>query len=155
MTTLTVALIVCTALCLIWKESRGLGIVGVFALIFVAPLVFGSLLVVAGLIYYFLFRRSRYEFIPKGNVLPPDEASRRRRGLGLLVLAAGVAGVLALGYAPQDRGRVDPLGVAGRHALGTGRGDHRGEVTRADCCRRQPSKPRRCSTPRSRTASWA
>ena len=104
LTTLTVALIVCTALCLIWKESRGLGIVGVFALIFIAPLLFGSLLVVAALIYYFLFRKSRYEYIPGGNVLPPDDASRRRRGLGLLVVAAGVAGALGLGYMPQDDG---------------------------------------------------
>jgi len=104
LTTLTVALIVCTALCLIWKESRGLGIVGVFALIFIAPLLFGSLLLVGGLIYYLLFRKSRYECIPGGKVLPLDEASRHRRGLGLLVLAAGAAGVLGLGYVPQEEG---------------------------------------------------
>lgn len=104
MTTLIVALIVCSALCLIWKESRGLGIVGVFALIFIAPLLFGSLLVIAALIYYLLFRKSRYEYIPGGKVLPLDQASRRRRGLGLLVIAAGVAGVLGLGYVPQEEG---------------------------------------------------
>jgi hypothetical protein len=102
--TLIVALIVCTALCLLWKESRGLGIVGVFALIFIAPLLFGSLLVIAALIYYFMFRNSRYEYTPGGKVLPPDEAIRRRRGLGLLVVAAGVAGVLWLGYVPQEEG---------------------------------------------------
>jgi hypothetical protein len=105
LTTFTVALIVCTALCLIWKESRSLGIVGVFALIFIAPLLFGSLLVVAALIYYFVLRQSRYEYIPGGNVLPPNEATRRRRGLGLLVVGAGVAGVLGLGYVPQDEGK--------------------------------------------------
>ena len=104
MTTLTVALIVCTALCLLWKESRGLGIVGVFALIFIAPLLFGSLLVVAGLVYYVFFHRSRYEYIPGGKVLPADEASRRRNGLGLLVVAAAVAGVIGLGYTAQDEG---------------------------------------------------
>lgn len=102
MSTFTVALIVCTALCLLWKESRGLGILGVFALIFIAPLLFGSLLALAGLVYYLFFRKSRYEYIPAGKVLPPDEESRRRRGLGLVVLAAGVGGVLGLDYVPQD-----------------------------------------------------
>ena len=107
MTTLTIALVVCTALCLAFRESRFLGIAGVLVLILIAPLVFGALLAVAGLGYYLLFRRSRYEFIPGGNVLPPDEASRRRRVLGLLVLASGVAGVLALGYTPLDEGESD------------------------------------------------
>ena len=104
MTTLTIALIVCTALCLAFKESRGLGIVGVFALIFIAPLLFGSLLVVAALVYYLLLRRSRYEYIPGGKVLPSDEASRRRNGVGLLVAAAAVAGMIGLNYTPQDQG---------------------------------------------------
>ena len=104
MVTLTIALVVCTALCLAFKESRGLGIVGVFALIFIAPLVFGSLLLAAGLIYYLLFRKSRYEYIPGGKMLPADEASRRRNGVGLLVAAVAVAGVIGLGYTPQDQG---------------------------------------------------
>jgi len=98
------ALVVCTALCLAFKESRGLGILGVFVLLIIAPLVFGSLLVVAGLLY-FLFGRSRYEIIPRGNVPPPDEASRRRRGIGLLVLASGVVGALAVGNTPGDEGQ--------------------------------------------------
>ena len=113
MTTLTIALIVCTALCLAFKESRGLGIVGVFALIFIAPLVFGSLLVVAGVIYYFLVRRGRYEFVAKGNLLPPDEATRRRSGLGLLVVAAVVGGALTLGLSPPDGGGSIPAVVKG------------------------------------------
>ena len=104
MITAIVVLAVCTALCLAFKESRSLGILGVGLLLCIAPLIFGSLLVAAGLIYYLLFRRSPYEYIPRGNVLPPDGASRRRRGLGLLVASAGVAGVLGLGSTPQDEG---------------------------------------------------
>ena len=103
MSTFKVALIVCTALCLLWKESRGLGILGVFALIFIAPLLFGLLLVVAGLFYYLLFRKSRYEYIPGGKVLPADEASRRRNGVGLLVAAAAVAGAIGLSHTPPDK----------------------------------------------------
>lgn len=80
MLTVTLALIVCTALCLTFKESRGLGIVGVFVLLCIAPLVFGSLLVVAGLIYYFLTKR-RSELLPKRRLLPPNIASGRPRGL--------------------------------------------------------------------------
>ena len=80
-----IALIICTVLCLAFKESRGLGIAGVLILILVAPLMSGALLVVAGLAYYFLLRR-------------------RRRGIGLLLLASGVAGLLAPGHAPPDEG---------------------------------------------------
>ena len=105
MSTFKVALIVCTALCLLWKESRGLGIMGVAALIFIAPLLFGSLLVIAGLIYYLFFRRSRYEYVPDGKVLPADESSRRRRGPGFFLIATGVAGVLAVGRGPSDEGQ--------------------------------------------------
>jgi hypothetical protein len=76
----------------------------VFALIFIAPLLFGSLLVVAGLIYYLLFRKSRYEYIPGGKMLPADHASRRRNDVGLLVAATAAAGVIGLGYTPQDQG---------------------------------------------------
>lgn len=106
MTTLTIALIVCTALCLAFKESRGLGIAGVLVLILVAPLVLGALLVAAGLVYFFLRRRSRYEVIPRGSVLPSDGASRRRSGFGLLLVAAAVVGVLAFAYAPVEEGGI-------------------------------------------------
>lgn len=106
MTTLTIALIVCTALCLAFKESRGLGIAGVLVLILIAPFVLGALLVFAGLAYYLLLRRGRHGPIQQGGVLVTDEASRRRRGLGVLVLAAGVAGVLAVAYAPMEDGGI-------------------------------------------------
>ncbi len=69
MTTLTIALIVCTALCLAFKESRGLGIAGVLVLILIAPFVLGALVLVAGLAYYFLLRRGRHGAIPQGSVL--------------------------------------------------------------------------------------
>jgi hypothetical protein len=104
LTTLTIALIVCTALCLAFKESRGLGIAGVLVLILIAPLLFGVLLVAAVLIYYLLLRRSRSEYLPKGNLLPPDEASRRRNGLGLLTAAAVAAGVFTVGLTPPEEG---------------------------------------------------
>ena len=98
-------MIICTVLCLAFKESRALGIVGVLILILVAPLTFGALLVVAGLAYYFLFLRRHHEYIPGGTVLPPDEASRRRRGLGWFLIATGVAWVLAVSHAPSDEGQ--------------------------------------------------
>ncbi|MBX7123869.1 MAG: hypothetical protein K1X42_17220 [Opitutaceae bacterium] len=104
MNTFTVALIVCTALCLLWKESRNLGILGVAALVLMAPLLVGALVIIAGLIYYIWLRRSRYEYIPAGKVLPPDEESRRRRRFGLLVLATGSAAALGLNYLPPNEG---------------------------------------------------
>ena len=63
LTTLTIALIACTTLCLAFKESRALGIAGVFVLIMIAPLAIGTLLVVAGLVYYLLSRRRPRAYI--------------------------------------------------------------------------------------------
>jgi len=76
--TLTIALVVCTALCLAFKESRGLGIAGVFILILVAPAVAGLLVVIAGLVYWAWRRLRRYGYIPKGGYFPPDVPGRRR-----------------------------------------------------------------------------
>jgi hypothetical protein len=106
LTTLTIALIVCTALCLAFKESRGLGIAGVLVLILIAPFVLGALVLVAGLAYYFLLRRGRHGAIPQGSVLVSDEASRRRGALGLLAVAVVAAGVLAFAFTPVDDGGI-------------------------------------------------
>lgn len=96
MLTVIVALVVCTALCLAFKESRSLGILGVGVLLCIAPLVFGSLLVVAGLIYCLLVRRPACELIPGGR--SPDDARRSRRNGVLLLATLGVGGAIALGY---------------------------------------------------------
>jgi len=106
LTTLTIALIVCTVLCLAFKESRGLGIAGVLVLVLIAPFVLGALLLVAGLAYYFLRRGGRHGAIPQGSVFVSDEASRRRGALGLLAVAAVAAGVLAFAFTPVEDGGI-------------------------------------------------
>jgi len=100
MLSVTVAAVVATVLCLLIRSLRPLGAVGTFVLVALDPIVFGGLVLLAGLVYLLFFRRSDYEVIPKGRMLPPDDASRRRRTLGVLLLVGGTAGVLALTYAP-------------------------------------------------------
>lgn len=59
--TLTISLLVTTLLCLVFASTRGIGIVGVFVLLNMHPLVTVIALVAAGVAFYFyhLFRRSK------------------------------------------------------------------------------------------------
>jgi hypothetical protein len=94
--TVAFAFLVATGLFLAFRQTRALGVIGVFVLLCIDPVVFGSLLVLGGVLYWLFSSSRRQEFIPKGNLLPPNH-SRRRAGAGLLVLLALVGGVLAIG----------------------------------------------------------
>ena len=95
MLTVTFAFVVATALFLFFKQTRWMGVVGVFVLLCLSPLVFGAVVLLAALLAYWAFRQPRYELISKGQ-LPGDAWKRRRNGV-LLIGALGIGGALALG----------------------------------------------------------
>ena len=96
MLTVTFAFVVATALFLLFKQTRWMGVVGVFVLLCLSPLVFGAVVLSAALLAYLAFRQPKYELVPKGQ-LPGDAWKRRRNGL-LVLTALGVGGALALSY---------------------------------------------------------
>ena len=96
MLTVTFAFVVATALFFMSRTTRWMGVVGVFVLLCISPLVFGSLLLLVALVYYLAFKRPAYEVIPRGR--SPDDARRSRRNGVLLLAALGIGGIIALGY---------------------------------------------------------
>jgi len=91
MLSVTVAAVMATVLFMLFRSTRALGVVGVFVLVAISPIVFGGLVLLTGLVYYLAFGR------PGREVIRPDDAKRRRNGV-LLLTALGVGGVLALAY---------------------------------------------------------
>lgn len=63
MLTITFAFVVATCLFFLFERTRGLGVVGVFVLLCINPLVFYALFLLAGIVHYFLLRRKLY--VPK------------------------------------------------------------------------------------------
>ena len=57
MLTVSFAFVLATALALAFKQTRALGVVGVFVLLCISPLIVGGLLLVAGVVYFFARRR--------------------------------------------------------------------------------------------------
>jgi len=115
MLTVTFAFVVATALFLLFKQTRWMGVVGVFVLLCLSPLVFGAVVLSAALLAYLAFRQPKYELIPKGQ-LPSDARTRRRNGL-LALTALGVGGALALGYSePTSESAVSKIVGAVRAA---------------------------------------
>jgi hypothetical protein len=96
MLTVTFAFVVATALFLLFKQTRWMGVVGVFVLLCLSPFVFGAVLLLAALAFYLAFRQPSYEVIPRGQ-LPSDVWRRRRNGM-LALAALGVGGALLIGY---------------------------------------------------------
>jgi hypothetical protein len=97
MLTVTFAFVVATALFFFFRQTRWMGVVGVFVLLCINPLVFGSLLLLAGLVCYLKSRRPTYEVLPSERLLS-DRTGKRRHNVVLLLSALGVGGALALGY---------------------------------------------------------
>jgi hypothetical protein len=96
MLTVTFAFVVATALFLVFKQTRWMGVVGVFILLCLSPFVFGAVLLLAALAVYLAFLNSKYDMIPRSQ--QPSDMWRRRRN-GLLGLAAvGVGGALLISY---------------------------------------------------------
>ncbi len=100
MLTVTFAFVVATILALWFRQTRVFGVLGIFALLCISPLVFGVLLGILGLLYYYLFLQKRPELLPRDPRLLFDESSRRSRNLPFLLLAVGIGGVLALNNLP-------------------------------------------------------
>jgi hypothetical protein len=96
MFTVSFAFIVATALLFTFPRTRWMGVVGIFVLLCINPLLFSGLLLLAGAAYYFFFVRRTYHVIP--NALPPPSGTKSGRNVVpvLLVLCLGAA--LALGY---------------------------------------------------------
>jgi phosphate/sulfate permease len=115
MLTVTIAFVVATALFLVFKQTRWIGVVGVFILLCLSPLVFGAVALLAALIVYLAVRQPRYELIPRGQ-LPTDARTRRRNGV-LLLAALAIGGALALGYSePTSENAVSKIVGAVRAA---------------------------------------
>lgn len=102
MLTVTFAFLVATILALLFRQTRVFGVIGIFVLLCISPGIFGLLLGILGLLYYFIFvQPKRQELLPRDpRLLSSDESSRRSRGFPFLVLAVGIGGALALGTLP-------------------------------------------------------
>jgi len=65
MLTITFAFVVATALFFVFERTRGMGVVGVFVLLCINPLLFSGLFLLAGLAVYFIFYRRNKNDPPK------------------------------------------------------------------------------------------
>lgn len=117
MLSISIAAVAATVLFLLFRSTRALGVIGVFVLVALAPVVFGTLLLLAGAVYLLFFRRHDYDLTPKAGALRHD--AKRGRLLGSLVLATGAAGVLALTYSPATGDWVPPWNPAGARSTAT------------------------------------
>ena len=117
MLTVTFAFVVATALFFLFRQTRWMGVVGVFVLLCISPLFFGGLLLLVGVAYYLFFRRRIFPIVPQSHNLLPDEAGRRTRNTFLPLLALVVGGALALGYSePTSESAVSQIIGAVRSA---------------------------------------
>ena len=96
MLTVSFAFVVATALFLLFKQTRWMGVVGIFVLLCISPLVFGGLLLGAGLIYYLLFgRRNSNPITRSPPALTHDKTSRSTNAV-LLLVALGLTAAVAV-----------------------------------------------------------
>lgn len=58
MLTITFAFVVATALFFVFERTRGMGVIGVFVLLCINPLLFSALFLLAGGAFYFFYSRS-------------------------------------------------------------------------------------------------
>ena len=65
MISITLAFVLATALAMLFRHTRPLGILGVFVLVVLSPVIFGGLLLVAGVIYFFVRRRRGVGVAPR------------------------------------------------------------------------------------------
>lgn len=96
MLTVSFAFVVATVLFFMFRQTRWMGVIGVFVLLCISPLFFTFLLLLAGAIYWLFFRKSSpsSQNTPR---LPGDESGKSSIGALLLLAALGVGGLLALG----------------------------------------------------------
>ncbi len=104
MLTVTFAFCVATALFFLFRQTRWMGVVGVFVLLCINPLFFIGLLLLLGCIGYWAFGRPSIRTLSSDPLLPRDERARRSRR-GLLVLGVlGIGGALALATSGPEIG---------------------------------------------------
>ena len=65
MLSVTFAFVVATALFFLFKQTRWMGVLGVFVLLCISPLFFTGILLLVGIACYFIFVRRTYHVIPK------------------------------------------------------------------------------------------
>ena len=65
MLTITFAFVVATGLFFVFERTRGMGVVGVFVLLCINPLVFTGLFLLAGVAFYFIYVRRKLYVPPK------------------------------------------------------------------------------------------
>jgi len=68
MLTVSFAFVLATALALAFKQTRALGVVGVFVLLCISPLIVGGLLLVAGAVYCMILLRRSHPAAPMRTV---------------------------------------------------------------------------------------
>ena len=68
MLTVSFAFVLATALALAFKQTRALGVVGIFILLCISPLVFGGLLLGAGVVYWMILLRRSHPAVPMKTV---------------------------------------------------------------------------------------
>jgi hypothetical protein len=74
MLSVTFAFLVATVLFFCFRNTRWMGVLGVFVLLTINPVVFGALLIVALLIYFKSIRRRYY---PLPTLIPREDAKKR------------------------------------------------------------------------------
>ncbi len=65
MLTITFAFVVATSLFFLFERTRWLGVIGVFVLLCISPLLFSALLLLAGAAFYFIYVRRKLYVPPK------------------------------------------------------------------------------------------
>lgn len=65
MLTITFAFVVATCLFFMFERTRGMGVIGVFVLLCINPLLFSALFLLAGGAFYFFYSRRKLYVPPK------------------------------------------------------------------------------------------
>lgn len=110
MLTVTFAFVVATVLFMLFRQTRWMGVVGVFVLLCISPLVFGGLLLLCVVLYYLLFGRPAYELLPKDRRLQ-DGTDKRGRNAFLWLVMLGVGAGVALSYSSPSVDDATPNSV--------------------------------------------
>ena len=96
MFTVAFAFVVATALLLCFRQTRSLGVVGLFILLCISPLFFTGLLLLVGAAYYFLLRRRNSNVYFNDSRPRAYGRDRESRNTFWLLGALGIGGALAL-----------------------------------------------------------
>lgn len=99
MLSVTLAFVVATALLFLFASTRALGVVGVFILLCLQPLLFGGLLALVGLAYYLFFRKRQSGASSKSAVA----------SMAALLVAGGALALFVVEIAPGELSAAVPV----------------------------------------------